>query len=122
MGEWTCRVVSVSEGKLERSGNERVPAFLYRLALGDASPQRPGLFGSRLPKRPITRRGEAADQPVGLHRICNPGLCPPVGNARFDGFLRDFASVPVEYRQLAAGLGEAAREVANLRFARPQFV
>src|SRR6478672_6693448 len=39
MGKCRCRVGSVSDGKLERTGSERVPAFLYRLAIRDASAQ-----------------------------------------------------------------------------------
>jgi hypothetical protein len=42
-----------------------------------------------------------------------------VGQTGFDRLPRDFAAVAVEQRQLAAGLRQAALEIAALRLGRP---
>src|ERR1700730_570155 len=67
------------------------------------------------PQRIPPRRGQLADQPVGLERVGEPGCRPAVLEAALDGARADALAVAVEQRQLAARLVEAAGEPGALR-------
>jgi hypothetical protein len=64
---------------------------------------------------PATFRRQLADQPVGLQRVGEPRLGPAALDAGLDGPRADALAVPVEERQLAAGLIEAAGQPGALR-------
>src|SRR6516165_3600170 len=70
-------------------------------------------------KHAVARGGEPADQPVRLDGVVHPGSGPAMGHARFNGLLRYFAAIPVEQRELSAGLRQSALEIAPLRLRRP---
>jgi hypothetical protein len=64
---------------------------------------------------PAAFRRQLADQPVGLQRVGEPRLGPAALDAGLDGPRADALAVPVEERQLAAGLIEAAGQPGALR-------
>jgi hypothetical protein len=72
-----------------------------------------------MPEGCISLGSQPTDQPVGLDRIMDPGLCPTMRDAGLDNAGRDFAAVAVEQRQLAARFHQTARQISVLRLGRP---
>src|SRR5262252_2730096 len=102
------------------SGTRTLELTLIKNSLCPPSAAHRGLLGRRLAaEHAIAGRGEAANQPVRLDRVVHPGGRPAVGHTRLDGLFRHFSALPVEKRQLSAGLRQSPLEVAPLRLARP---
>src|SRR5262249_7730464 len=69
--------------------------------------------------RGAARVRQLADQPVGLQRIAEPGLCPALVDAAAHGAFADSLTPFVEQRQLAARLADAPAQPLVLLWGGP---